>query len=289
MANNLVSIIVPCYNQAQYLPETLDSVLAQTYHNWECVIVNDGSSDNMEDVAEKYCFRDARFKYLKQENQGPSVARNNGIRQSSGKYILPLDGDDLIAPTYLEKAVGYLEAHRECKLVYCEADYFGKWRGRWQLEEYEYEKFIWNNCIFCSAVFRRSDYDLTEGYNPDMKLGFEDWDYWLSFLHPEDRVFRIDEVLFRYRIKSISRNAGVWQSGIEDACKQIYYNHPEIYSQYSDTIIWLHCQLSIKEDMLRRKIEELDGIRNSKSYKLIEKLAFPIIKIKSKLEELRSK
>ena len=66
--NPLVSIIVPCYNQAQYLPETLDSVLAQTYPYWECIIVNDGSPDNTEEIAKHYCEKDNRFKYLFKEN-----------------------------------------------------------------------------------------------------------------------------------------------------------------------------------------------------------------------------
>ena len=280
MENNRVSIIVPCYNQAEYLPETLDSVFAQTYSDWECIIVNDGSRDNTEDVVKDYCDKDSRFKYLKQENQGLSMARNNGIRLSSGNYILPLDADDLIAPTYLEKAVNYLESHQDCKLVYCQAEYFGKWKGYWQLEEYKYEKFIWRNCIFCSFVYRRSDYDLTNGYNPTIKSGLEDWDFLLSFLRPQDTVYRINEVLFKYRVKKESMTVDMWHAGIDNVYKQIYHNHPEIYSQYSDTLIWLHCQLSIKEDMLRMKTEELDGIKNSKSFKLIERLQSSIVKIK---------
>ena len=279
MANNIVSIIVPCYNQAQYLSESLDSVLAQTYLDWECVIVNDGSSDNTETVAKAYCDKDARFKYLKQKNQGPSAARNNGIRQSSGKYILPLDGDDLIAPTYMEKAVSYLESHKDCKLVYCQAEFFGEKTGLWQLEDYDYDRFIWSNCIFCTAFFRREDFELTGGYNTNMKAGFEDWDFWLSFLKPQDIVYRIDEVLFMYRIKTVSRNTEVWHSRIEDVFKRVYHNHPEIYSQYSDTVIWLHCQLSMKEDMLRMKTAELEGIKNSRSYKLLLKIMKPLRKV----------
>ena len=76
MNNPLVSIIVPCYNQAQYLPETLDSVLAQTYPYWECIIVNDGSPDNTEEIAKHYCEKDSRFKYVYKENGGLSSARN---------------------------------------------------------------------------------------------------------------------------------------------------------------------------------------------------------------------
>ena len=106
MEEPLVSIITPCYNQAQYLSEALDSVLRQTFANWECIIVNDCSSDNTEEVAMSYCNKDARFRYCPLDhNQGLCTARNNGIGMSSGKYILPLDADDIIADCYLEEAV----------------------------------------------------------------------------------------------------------------------------------------------------------------------------------------
>ena len=90
-----VSVIVPCYNQGEYLADALESVLYQTFTDWECIIVNDGSSDNTEEVANKFCELDKRFKYISQTNQGVSAARNNGIKASSGTYILPLDGDDV--------------------------------------------------------------------------------------------------------------------------------------------------------------------------------------------------
>ena len=83
----LVSIIVPCYNQAQYLPETLQSVLDQTYTNWECIIVNDGSPDATEAVAQEWCEKDHRFIYLKKENGGLSSARNAGLKIAKGDYI----------------------------------------------------------------------------------------------------------------------------------------------------------------------------------------------------------
>ena len=91
-----VSIIVPCFKQAMYLPETLDSVLLQTYSNWECIIVNDGSPDNTDEVVERYVNQDTRFKYVKQQNRGLSTARNIGIERSRGEYILPLDADFVI-------------------------------------------------------------------------------------------------------------------------------------------------------------------------------------------------
>lgn len=92
----LVSIIIPCYNQAQYLPDALGSVLSQTYMNWECLIVNDGSTDNTEVVAQEWLKKDGRFRYLKKENGGLSSARNAGLRLAAGEYIQLLDSDDLL-------------------------------------------------------------------------------------------------------------------------------------------------------------------------------------------------
>lgn len=103
MSSKTVSIIVPCYNQAQYLDECLNSVLDQTYPNWECIIVNDGSPDNTEEVAMKWTNKDERFKYLYKTNGGLSSARNFGLQHSSGQYILFLDSDDLIEIKKLEQ------------------------------------------------------------------------------------------------------------------------------------------------------------------------------------------
>ncbi|HEU4496898.1 MAG TPA: glycosyltransferase family 2 protein, partial [Flavobacterium sp.] len=97
-----MSIIVPCFNQSQYLGEALQSVSEQTYTDWECIIVNDGSPDDTEEVSKEWCEKDARFKYLYKENGGLSSARNAGIAVAGGEYILPLDADDKIAPEYAE-------------------------------------------------------------------------------------------------------------------------------------------------------------------------------------------
>lgn len=112
--NPLVSIIVPCYNQAQYLPEALQTVLEQTYQNWECIIVNDGSPDNTELVAKEWLAKDSRFKYIYKENGGLSSARNVGIENSKGEFILPLDADDKISNNYLEECVLKFKKQSEC-------------------------------------------------------------------------------------------------------------------------------------------------------------------------------
>src|SRR6185437_10688188 len=124
-SNNLVSVIVPCYNYAHFLGEVLDSVLAQTYSNWECIIINDGSPDNTEEVALDYCAKDRRFKYFYKKNGGHSSARNYGIKQSNGKYIMPLDADDILDPKYLKEAVSKIESDENIKLVTAHVQHFG--------------------------------------------------------------------------------------------------------------------------------------------------------------------
>lgn len=108
MNNKLVSIIIPCYNQARYLPEALQSVLTQTYSDWECIIVNDGSTDNTEDVAKEWTLKDKRFKYINKKNGGLSSARNAGLLMADGEYIQLLDSDDLLESDKIKHQVEFL-------------------------------------------------------------------------------------------------------------------------------------------------------------------------------------
>lgn len=103
MKKGLVSVIMPCYNQGCYLSEALESVINQTYSDWECIIIDDGSTDSSEEIAKEYCQKDGRIRYIYQDNAGVIAARNNAIAASSGEYILPLDADDSISTVYLRR------------------------------------------------------------------------------------------------------------------------------------------------------------------------------------------
>jgi len=103
----LISIIIPCYNQGRFLCDALESVLNQTYHHWECVVVNDGSDDETEKVANTYIKKDDRIRYIKTPNSGLSAARNNGVRASNGAYIQLLDADDLLEVNKLEYVLNF--------------------------------------------------------------------------------------------------------------------------------------------------------------------------------------
>lgn len=226
----LVSIIVPCYNQGEFLAEALDSVRNQTYPNWECVIADDGSTDNSKEVALSYCNEDKRFSYMWQLNQGPSIARNNAIKNSHGEYILPLDGDDKIHKDYVTHAVNILKENEAVKIVYCQAELFGNATGEWGMEVFSIDSFLVRNCIFCTAMYRREDYNQTKGYNPNMREGLEDWDFWLSLLETGGEVYKIPHIYFFYRIKESSRNVNSWHKDIYDRLlNTIVSNHPALY------------------------------------------------------------
>ncbi len=269
MSDCLISIIVPCYNGEEFLRDTLDCLKEQTIKDWECVIVNDGSTDNSIEILREYEAKDSRYKVIDKKNEGPSVARNVAIAASSGKYILPLDADDLIAPTYAEKAIEYLEQHPQTKLVYCKAKYFGDRNDEWKAAEYRYDEIIYKNCIFCSCVYRKEDFDKTKGYNPNMTYGNEDWDFLLSLLKPEDGVYCIPETLFFYRKHGVSRTSSAMEK--KDMCHlRMMLNHPELY--YNDIERSFH-MVSYQK---RYYEYELNGILNSNAYRVGKLLLSPL-------------
>ena len=277
-----VSIIIPCYNQAQYLPEALASVLRQSYQFWECIIVNDGSRDNTEEIAKHFCEKNNRFKYIYKKNGGVSAARNTGIKNSSGEFILPLDADDLIGPDYIEKALQRFKNFPDTKLVYCKAKLFGDRTGDWNLDEYNYKTMLFENIIFCTAMYRKKDYYETTGYNENMIQGYEDWDFWLSLLNKSDIVYTIPEVCFYYRIRDQSRQGSLTDEMLQDLTKTIYNNHKEKYEKYIPDIIWMSQQVKRQKKTITSLEAEIKRIQVSKAYRLGKLILKPLSILRSR-------
>jgi glycosyltransferase involved in cell wall biosynthesis len=189
----LVSIIIPCYNYGRFLAEALDSLLNQTYQNWECIIVNDGSTDNTEEVARKYENADSRFRYFYQKNKGQWAARNTGITHSLGKYIQYLDADDLLESDKLTLQVSLLEEDPTIDLVYSDVLRFDDK----EKQEREFFLFYWSphppqsgrgeniiNALLpdnfflpgCVIMRKKVFSQLKEGFRK--AYGLEDWDFW---------------------------------------------------------------------------------------------------------------
>jgi glycosyltransferase involved in cell wall biosynthesis len=204
--NQLVSIIVPCYNQAEYLSEALETVINQTYVNWECIVVNDGSLDNTKEVTKDWLNKDNRFCYIEIDNKGVSNARNIGIEAAKGTFILPLDADDRISFDYIELALKEFKEDDNLKVVYGKAERFGIIKGLWKLKKFSLKNLAQSNMIYCSALFKKTDWEKVGGYDTKMIHGLEDWEFWIALLKNGGGVKQIGEIVFYYRIKEVSRN-----------------------------------------------------------------------------------
>ena len=246
------SVIIPCYNQGMYLKEAIDSVLNQTFQDFEIIVVNDASTD--EETKRVFSEFDVPKAHVIsfEENQGPSAARNAAIKEAEGKYILPLDADNKIGPTYLEKAFEILEKNTSVGIVYCKAELFGKERGEWDLKPYSLKEVLNCNCIFVSAVFRKSDWAAVGGFNGNMIYSLEDWDFWLSLIEKGVEVYQIPEFLFFYRKHSVSRS--VLALGSEKkATRQIILNHLSLYAK-NIGLLRQEMLLAFFDKKIRRKV-----------------------------------
>jgi glycosyltransferase involved in cell wall biosynthesis len=225
-----VSVIIPCYNHGQFINQAIDSVLTQTHQNFEIIAVNDGSTD-VDTVETMKRINHPKIKVIHTTNQGLAAARNNGIRQAQSEIILPLDSDDMISPQYIEKAIPVLRENPGVGIVYCQAMLFGEKRGKWVLPEFSLTQMLFMNLIFHCAFFRQSDWEKVNGYNPNMKYGWEDWDFWLSIISLERKVYCIPEVLHSYRIRKNSMVHNMEEQKKAEMHAQLFLNHQDLYKK----------------------------------------------------------
>ncbi|MBR0353431.1 MAG: glycosyltransferase family 2 protein [Oscillospiraceae bacterium] len=234
--NPTVSVIMPCFNDGEYLLEAVDSIKKQTYSPIELVIIDDGSDDE-KTVNALNSINYHNLKIIRTDHIRPAGARNRGIKESTGKYILPLDADDIIDASYIERAVEELETDDNLGIVYCHADLFGLQTGKWELPDYDFKYEILDNCIFVSAVFRKEDWVAVGGFCEDFHYGMEDYDFWLSILELGRTVKQFDEVWFHYRIKKSSRTTEFINDyeRVQETYSAIFSRHRDFYLTIFDT------------------------------------------------------
>lgn len=270
----LVSVIMPCYNDGQYIRESIASVWAQTYPYLELVIIDDGSDDQETNRILAEIEKDERCLLLHTNHVGPSGARNHGISEASGTYILPLDSDDTIDPTYIEKAVKKIEEKPEYGVVYCQADLFGEANGHWNLPDYSFEQMLRDNVVFITALFYKADWEAVGGFKTNMTAGMEDYDFWIGLMELGREIYQLPETLFHYRIKKKSRTTS-FMSDIDNVKKMyehIYDNHPAFYGRYRVEYEKQLREMIIELIFYKNKLEESNEI-----YQRIKKN--PIIKM----------
>lgn len=209
-----VSIVTPYFNTEELFLETFFSIQAQTFQNWEWVIVNDGSSDTkslnrLADVAAK----DARIRVIHQENAGPAAARNKAFCHANGKYICLLDSDDLIEPTYLEKCIWFLESNPEFAFCNSYSVVFGDQEYLWTTGFETGKQHLRNNSGPPISVVRRTAFEEAGGFDETIRFGHEDWDFWLAMAKVGRWGFTLPEYLQWYRKRGDGRYEQIMRSG----------------------------------------------------------------------------
>ena len=212
MNNPIVSIIVPCYKQAHFLNDALNSVLEQTYINWECIIVNDGSPDNTDVIASDWCKRDNRFKYFFKDNGGLSSARNLGIEKAVGKFLQFLDSDDILDSRKIELSLNQfiLDENSNKNIVISNFRIFTNSIQNSsepycclnsKLLNFKSILYDWDSIfsipIHC-GFFHSKLFD--EFKFPENQFAKEDWVMWVSLFYKKNEAVFIDLPLAFYRI-----------------------------------------------------------------------------------------
>ncbi|MCL9809091.1 glycosyltransferase family 2 protein [Flavobacterium luminosum] len=277
----LVSIVVPCYNQAHYLKESLQSVLDQTFSDWECIIVNDGSPDNTKEVSKTWVKKDSRFTYLEKQNGGLSSARNAGIQIAKGEFILPLDADDILHPDYLQKAVPLLKENKHLGIVSCFSNFFYQNTSNvvFQLKPIgsTWEDLLFVNQLIATSLFKRECWEKVGGYDERMKKGFEDWDFWLSVTKKGYHYEIVHEFLFFYRKAKISMLQNTVSNHFYEVRKGIMLKHKDLYVQKFENVIEvLFFELQQKNDAYQKNKRSLEfkiGKWLTKPLKWLEKIS----------------
>ena len=199
----VVSILMPVYRTASYLREAMDSMLSQTFTDFELIILNDCSPDNAEEILDEY--KDPRIvRYLGEKNQGLANVLNVGMRLARGKYIARMDSDDLSTPNRLDVQVDYLEQHPDIDLCSCGMNLFGAMEDQW-IRESDFEILRINALFFspvlhASSVWRRDAFErLGLRFRQEM-VPAEDYDLWCRALSGGLRLVNIPDCLYLYRI-----------------------------------------------------------------------------------------
>lgn len=294
--NPKVSVIVPCYNQAQFLAETLDSVLAQTYENWECIIVNDGSTDNTEAIAMEYCKIDKRFYYVKQLNQGRCVARNLGINIAKGEYIQFLDSDDILLPNKLECQIRTVELENAdvcvCHHSMFTTDINQTWENCFSQSIYDltYQGFMYNwNKQFViaihSGIFKKSFLDT---HNIRFNIGIhalEDWLFWVDIARYNAKFSEIEDKLVLYRVHTNSTTHN--KLYMQQNYLKSYFRMYEILSQ-QERKEFLQCGIDNLVNYFAQSNynKEAEKRANSIDYKIGAFLMYPLHLVSSLLKKL---
>lgn len=224
----LVSVIIPCYNQGNFLLEAVDSVLNQSYTSIEIIIINDGSEDSrtLEIINS---FNNPQIKVLHQENAGPGVARNKAVEIAKADYIVLLDSDDLICDGSIPDAVKVLEENPSAGVVYGNCRYFGEKNYLLARKHLDATVLLKGDTIAVCSILRKKAFDDAGGFDEFLsKKGLEDWDFWLSLVEKGWKFYYLNKTTFEVRVLNSSRTFQVANKNLEELKSYIYKKHSDL-------------------------------------------------------------
>lgn len=302
----LVSVIIPCYNQGDFLNETLESVFKQTYSKWECILVDDGSTDNTKEIANLWIEKDTRFKYFYKQNGGVSSARNFGIRKAVGSYFQFLDSDDILGVNKIEYSLNQFKKPKNSevkmvisnfKMISFDSKVISPAFCQLHKELFTLEDFLfqWNitfslqiQCGFFEAsLFKDIKF-------PENLSAQEDWIVWVQLMKTNSNIIFIDKPLVFYRTHPQSRmsSIGIGDNHIKvlESFKTIltYWEYHELASHllngfYTSNIFYRNTLINLKKSntyqvglMIKKILKKIGILKQSRFFFKI------ILKFKSK-------
>lgn len=265
----LVSIIIPFYNNSSTLAEALNSALAQTYSNLEVILVNDFSTDRSEIVVRELLGQDERLVLYNAEKKGVSAARNFGLQQSNGDYVVFLDADDKLKENYIEKAIDCFFRNDKLTIVYSNMELFERETGILNLPNFELQSFLEQNCIPIFAMVRAKNLKEIGGFDESLHL-CEDWECWMRLLKIYGgEVYRIEEPLYFYRkrmaMDSVLDTQNTGEDHYENVSLYIFTKHQDLYR---------HNKMSL--DFLLKSTKEFSTFKRKYYMKWYRKLVYKL-------------
>ncbi|NGY37449.1 glycosyltransferase family 2 protein [Flavobacterium sp. XN-5] len=272
-----VTVIIPCYNDGQYIIKAVDSILNQTIQADEIIIVDDGSGQETKNVLKTIYHPNVHI--IHQENIGVSNTRNTAIAIAQTEYILNLDADDYFDPVFIEKAIQVLNENERVGVVGCLVKILKN-----NIFEKEIKKplgggarnFLVKNNGISGSMFRKKCWEEVSGYDEKMANGYEDWEFWISILSHNWMMHIIQEPLFIYRQKAISRDQTALVKFDFELRKYIFLKHKALYEAHFE---FYAIELLRQNTLLKNNVRKA---KNSADYTIGQLLLAPLRFLKKK-------
>lgn len=293
-ALDLVSVIITCFNQEKFISKALDSILSQTYQNWECIVIDDGSTDHSAEVIKKYQDKDKRIHYHYQDNTGVSKARNAGFKLAKGKYIQYLDGDDLLLPEKFGKQMEVFNVDPEIHVCICDHQHL--YLDKNKIEHYAFEEpvsfpleqilYKWHNGLafpnhaplYKRCLWEKNEVPFPENY-PHRS---EDWVFNVLVALKGKKFYFLKEILCTYVMTGESYTSAVYNSA-SSAIYAAFYLNQIIPEKYRNNFLETTIRKSFSRYLESKKPWILNQSRNWKLGYAITRPFFQLWKIIRKL------